>query len=171
MKDYIYQKVEKLKKKYKTSDPYKILESMKVEIWETPVGSSMKGFCFLTNQIFYVSINPNLPEEMRRLVAAHELGHIILHKSKLKMAMMTDYRIDDMQKDSEYEANLFAAELLVEDSELLHEMTDKDIDYYSLSSKLNMPPSMMAFKLLAMSKRGYHFNLPEEINSKCFAKS
>lgn len=171
MTSYIYQKVHKLKKKYKTSDPYEILESMNVEIWNTPPGTSMKGFCFLSNQILYVSINPDLPAPMHRIVAAHELGHIILHKSKLKMAMMTDYTLENLAKDlTEFEANMFAVELLLDDSEVLEKLSDEDIDYYSLCSKLNITPSMMSYKLHAMTKRGYAFNMPEGIDNRCLLK-
>ncbi|MDO4977885.1 MAG: ImmA/IrrE family metallo-endopeptidase [Eubacteriales bacterium] len=169
-RDYICRKVDYLKKKYKTSDPYEILECMNVEIWEAPSGTSIKGFCFLSNQIFYVSINPELSPQMKRIVAAHELGHIILHKKELKMAMMTDYTFDDLQKDTEIDANLFAVELLLDDSEVAKEAMNEENDYYSLCSKLNIMPSMMAYKLKAMINRGYQYNLPEEINSRCLAK-
>lgn len=167
MKQYIFQQVEKLKKKYKTSDPFIILEGMNVQIWDTPEGTKMKGFCFLANKTFYVSINPDLPYEMRRIVAAHELGHIILHKAQLKMAMMTDYNLNDFQKDTEYEANMFAVELLVSDDEINQGVLMDGDEYFTLCSKLNITPTMMSFKLFAMHGRGYSYHLPMDIDSRC----
>ena len=38
----------------------------------------------------YVMISSFLSEEEKMIVAAHELGHIILHRSQLKMAPMQD---------------------------------------------------------------------------------
>lgn len=170
MKEYIYKEVQKLKTRYKTSDPFQILKAMHVEVWDTPHNCDMKGFCFLSNRQFYISINPTLPPQMRRIVAAHELGHIILHKSRLKMAMMTDYSIDSIQKDAEYEANLFAAELLLEDDDIISEMDQDNSNYFSLCSGLNITPSMMSFKLYSMSNRGYSLQLPIEIDSRCLRK-
>ena len=41
-------------------------------------------------QTIYVMINSFLSEEEQRIVAAHELGHIVLHRAQLKMAPMKD---------------------------------------------------------------------------------
>ena len=170
MKEYIFLQVEKLKKKYRTSDPFTILEAMNVQIWDTPQSCKLKGFCFLANQTFYVSIHPDLPEEMRRIVAAHELGHIILHKSQLKMAMMTDYNLNNYQKDTEYEANLFAADLLISDEEVRKELLEADGAYYAMCSRLNITPTMMSYKLFSMDDRGYDYPLPLGIDSRCLGR-
>ena len=63
----------------------------------------------------YVMISSFLSEEEKMIVAAHELGHIILHRSQLKMAPMQDDTLYNMTDNTEYQANLFAADLLIED--------------------------------------------------------
>ena len=67
----------------------------------------------------YVMISSFLSEEEKMIVAAHELGHIILHRSQLKMAPMQDDTLYNMTDNTEYQANLFAADLLIEDEETL----------------------------------------------------
>lgn len=52
---------------------------------------------------------------LKNIVAAHELGHIILHRSQLKMAPMKDDVLYNMRDNTEYEANLFAADLILDD--------------------------------------------------------
>ena len=169
MKEYIYQQVEQLKKKFKTSDPFEILEAMHVQIWQTPQDCKMKGFCFFANHTFYISIDPELSDQMKKIVAAHELGHIILHKEQLKTATMTDYSLNNYQKDTEYEANLFAAELLLSDEEIKNGVSE-NIGYFTLCSKLNITPMIMSFKLFSMCGRGYSYNLPIEIDSRCLGR-
>ena len=44
----------------------------------------------------YVMISSFLSEEEKMIVAAHELGHIILHRSQLKMAPMQDDTLYNM---------------------------------------------------------------------------
>ena len=65
----------------------------------------------------YVMISSFLSEEEKMIVAAHELGHIILHRSQLKMAPMQDDTLYNMTDNTEYQANLFAADLLIEPDE------------------------------------------------------
>ena len=55
----------------------------------------------------YVMISSFLSEEEKMIVAAHELGHIILHRSQLKMAPMQDDTLYNMTDNTEYQANLF----------------------------------------------------------------
>ena len=51
---------------------------------------TLKGYCFMSCKTIYVMISSFLSEEEKMIVAAHELGHIILHRSQLKMAPMQD---------------------------------------------------------------------------------
>ena len=78
---YIYNKVEKLVKKFKTRDPFEILEEMNVIVGETDRYEKLKGYCFMSCQTIYVMVSSFLSEEEKKIVAAHELGHIILHLS------------------------------------------------------------------------------------------
>lgn len=83
MSNYIYDTVEKLCKKYKTRDPFELLNGMNVIVTESFAFSNLKGFCFLNCRTTYVVINGNLTDSEKRIVAAHELGHIVLHKDHL----------------------------------------------------------------------------------------
>ena len=115
---YIYNKVEKLVKKFKTRDPFEILEAMNVIVGETDRYEKLKGYCFMSCQTIYVMISSFLSEEEKKIVAAHELGHITLHRPQLKMAPMKDDVLYNMRDNTEYEANLFAADLILDDKEI-----------------------------------------------------
>ena len=77
-----------------------------------------------------------LSEEEKRIVAAHELGHIVLHRRQLKMAPMSDNRLYNMTDETEYQANLFAADLLISDKDVADLSKNEELDYFSFCTQL-----------------------------------
>ncbi len=168
--DYIYERTKKIVSKYKTRDPVEILEAMGVIVLTSDGYEKLKGYCFLSCRIFYVVLSSSLSDMERRTVAAHELGHILLHKDQLKLAPMGDSALYNMTGQTEYEANLFAADLLIEDESVEEMSKDPDADYFSICSSLGVSPELMSFKLFSLIKRGYSYNMPMDINSCFLAK-
>ena len=167
---YIYDETQKLIRKYKTRDPFKIMDDMHIIVGETSNFQKLKGFCFMSCKTIYVQISSFLSEEEKQIVAAHELGHIILHKTQLKMAPMKDDTLYNMQDNTEYQANLFAADLLLSDADIADMAHNEDLDYFSLCSTLNPTPELMSFKLYSLTKRGQAYHMPMEIQSNFLAK-
>ena len=120
-------------------------------------------------QTIYVMLSSFLLEEEKRIVAAHELGHVILHRTQL-MAPMSDNRLYNMINETEYQANLFAADLLIEDQDVAELSKNEDLDYFSFCSSLYATPELMSFKLYSLMKRGQAYHMPMEINSGFLAK-
>lgn len=169
--NYIYTQVEKIIKKYRTRDPFKILEHMHVIVSEVSTFKNLKGFCFISCQTMYIQISSWLSDEEKRIVAAHELGHLILHKNQLKAAPMTDNSLYNMKDNTEYEANLFAADLLLEDADIAELSHQEDMDYFGICSTLNVSPELMSFKLYSLTKRGQGYSMPLDIQSNFLAKN
>ena len=167
---YIYDETQKLIRKYKTRDPFKIMDNMHVIVGESSSFQKLKGFCFMSCKTIYVQISSFLSEEEKQIVAAHELGHIILHRTQLKMAPMKDDTLYNMQDNIEYQANLFAADLLLSDADIADMAHNEDLDYFSLCSTLNSTPELMSFKLYSLTKRGQAYHMPMEIQSNFLAK-
>lgn len=167
---YIYDETQKLIRKYKTRDPFKIMDDMHIIVGETSSFQKLKGFCFMSCKTIYVQISSFLSEEEKQIVAAHELGHIILHRTQLKMAPMKDDTLYNMQDNTEYQANLFAADLLLADADIADMAHNEDLDYFSLCSTLNSTPELMSFKLYSLTKRGQAYHMPMEIQSNFLAK-
>ena len=99
------------------------------------------------------------PQE-RKIVAAHELGHILLHSDKLKAAAHHEMNIYDMGDKTEYQANLFAADLLIDDEDVEDLARSEEMDYFTMAQYLSTNPQLLAFKLFSMARRGYHYNVP-----------
>ncbi len=68
------------------------------------------------------------------------------------MAPMQDDTLYNMTDNTEYQANLFAADLLIEDEEIEDMVQNEDLDYFGLCSSLNATPELMSFKLYSPDK-------------------
>ena len=167
---YIYTETNKLIRKYGTRDPFEIMDQMHIVVGETSRYQKLKGYCFMSCKTIYVMISSFLSEEEKKIVAAHELGHIILHRSQLKMAPMKDDTLYNMMDNTEYQANLFAADLLLDDSDIADMVQNEDLDYFGLCSSLNSSPELMSFKLYSLTKRGQAYHMPMEIQSNFLGK-
>lgn len=73
-----------------------------------------------------------------------------------------------MTNPTEYESNLFAADLLIEDSEVEHLSQEVELDFFGMCSCLNVHPQPMCFKLFSLIKRGFSYQMPMGLNSKFF---
>ncbi len=159
-KTYIYDEVERLVKKCKSRNPFDILDALNVVVMESNSYQKLKGYCFCANRTVYVVINESLHPALKKIVAAHELAHIILHKKMLQLAPMKDSVLYDMTTETEYEANLFAADLLIPDDVISDMSKDEDMDYFRICQTLSISPDLMSFKLFSLIKRGYAYPMP-----------
>lgn len=154
----IFQSVHKLTRQYSTRDPFIILREKGVTIRYSNRLEKLKGYCVCCLRSFFVVINSRLTEEEQRVVAAHELGHIVLHRSTLSSACLSDYSLYDTTSHEEREANAFAAELLLEDCDMTCFSEGEAADLFCLACTYSVPPELVAIKLQAMNARGYTFN-------------
>lgn len=118
MKDYIKNRAEALAEEYHTRNPFELLETLGIDIEFNSEFAELKGFFTIINGCRFAVINANLPYEEQKIVAAHELGHALLHEEFAKDAQLCDTMLYDMRSKPEFEANLFAAYLLISDSDI-----------------------------------------------------
>jgi Zn-dependent peptidase ImmA (M78 family) len=111
--DKIKDNIKDLVKKNKTRNPFELAEALEIILVESSLKDGLNG-CYHEKAGFqFIYINRDLPYEKRLMVAAHELGHAILHRGRniLYLSNNTYYTRGTFER----EANLFAAELLLED--------------------------------------------------------
>ena len=153
---YIIDVLRKLKKKYGTLDIYELCERMGILIHYYPMGKGLKsgkGFFTRQAQIKVITVNSDLPEIVRRFVIAHELGHAVLHYDPC-IQMFRDMVLFDETTVTELEANLFAAEILLEDEEVIGLLRDGS-SFFETAAVLNVPAELLDFKLRMMRMKGY----------------
>lgn len=167
---YVYQEIGKLVRKHGTRDPFELLDAMHVQVRFYFDLHRTKGFSRYFLRQYFVGINGNLPEEEQRIVAAHELGHIVLHAQALRNSPLFDTAVYDKRSGAEYEANLFAADLLLRDEDIMEASERPETSFESLCLSLGTTPGLMNFKLRSMSGRGIGIPLFAECDSRFLAR-
>lgn len=162
----IRREARRLKAKFHTADPYEICAEMRIRIELKPMGKnpgSCKGFFLTRFRKKVITLNSDLPEEIRRIILIHELGHAVLHSSPQLCAFHEFSFMCDTDR-LEYEANVFAAEFILDDRDVL-DVVGADNDYFHCAQVLSVPPELLDFKLRLMERRGFELNAPHIANS------
>ena len=107
--------VDSLVRKYKSRNPFEIIEHLNVIVVFYPL-HGVKGFYqyFQRNNIIY--IDESLSDKEKLFVCGHELGHMFLHKKS--NAIFMDSRTQLNTTKYEIEADRFAMNLLLSDSDI-----------------------------------------------------
>lgn len=164
-----YQEAELLVRKYHTRDPFALIEAApELRLWLSEAYSpeGLKGYATIQNRTKYIVVNRNLSPEEQRVVAAHELGHIVKHEPRLRIAPMQDLNIYNATGKLEREANFFAADFLISDIQALDEIHSCGADFFSVARSLRVPAPFFAFKLYSLVQRGNAMQLPVDLDSR-----
>ena len=154
--DDICKSAKKITETYGKRDPFCLCGDMDIILLFQALGTekkSVKGFYFESHRIRTITINSDLPEELQRIIAAHELGHAVLHRTE-KVHGFNELWLFDEATSMEREANLFAAELLIDDEELL-EILREGSTFFEAAARLRVPMELLEFKLRLMRNKGY----------------
>jgi Zn-dependent peptidase ImmA (M78 family) len=138
-------RVRNLVRKHGTRNPETIAKELGITIQKKPFTKVMGFFKKELGNKFIV-VNSNLSEDMQRLVIAHELGHALLHNSKLTN-YIHEYTLTPRGR-VEIEANRFAAELLINEA---------DVDKHSIEN-------------MSLDQLSYYFGVPKELVQYKFCK-
>ena len=116
-----------------------------------------------------IFLNGRLEEPMKTMVLAHEIGHDRFHRKMAGDAPLKEFVLFDMKDTTEYEANAFAAHLLLSDEEVLG-FLQSSMDLASVASSLNVNINMLLIKLAEMNRLGMDLPLPFEPDGSFFRK-
>lgn len=153
----IRHEVHRLKAKYKTDDPYEICDAMDITVSKKMMGrheGSCKGFFINNSRCKTIVINDAQPALIQRIILVHELGHAVLHAGSTKVSAFHDTAVLDNTDCLEYEANVFSAEFLLDDDEVL-DLLKSGYSYFEVARNNCVPSELLDFKLQIMRSRGY----------------
>jgi len=154
-KDYIQSVASNLIQRYDTRDPFELCKATGVEVFFANLGSLKGMYKYLKRNRFAV-INQDLDDYTRKLVCAHELGHDLLHRGLSKKLCLQEFVLYDMKSRPEYEANLFASEILLPDDEIFT-YAHEGYDIEQIAKVLFTDINLVALKMASMNARGYRF--------------
>ncbi len=154
----------------KTNDIWTILEILGILCIKRDLGSprnGLKGFCVYHDEHYCIVINQNLPVYLQILVAWHELGHIILDPELLMDGnCLFDYDFSGAVNASERRANLFAAEGMIDDTELI-DMLCSGCSLHTAASELRVPEEFVKYKVRILREFDTPLNYVDMPDSCC----
>lgn len=156
----ISQKIDHLIKKHDTRDPFKLCKELKIKVHYKDLGYALKAFYFYQSRIKNIVINSRSGKIVQRVLCGHELGHSILHTELAALHGFQEIELFESSIPAEYEANLFAAELIIPDNDLFELLNDKDKTFFSIAKELYVPAELLDFKFRILKNKGYHLEAP-----------
>lgn len=168
------EKANTLLRDYDTTEPpvpvSKIAEHLGAEIREAPGDSDVSGMLFRDGRSIVIGINTAHHDNRQRFTIAHEIGHLVLHRSPVYLDTVhhRDTRAALGTDDEEIEANQFAASLLMPASFIRRDLEDgrfnvddlhagDDVSLRKLAERYKVSTRAMTLRLVNL-----HF-LPENV--------
>lgn len=160
----IVAKANRIVKMYGTRDPFKIVSELGIIVKHCKLGR-LRGAYKVINRVGFIFLNEELDEIEQRIVLLHELGHDRLHKAEaIKAGGFQEFKIFDMTRNRmEYEANVFAAQLELDDDEFL-DYSERGYDLQQMASAMNSDINLIALKADILISQGYRFRRQEHKN-------
>jgi len=155
MNENIRKRAGQLVRQCDTNDPFRIAREAGAEVHFRDLGK-LKGMYACIKRNRYIVINQHMNVWLQKLVCAHELGHDQFHRELATNRWIHEFMLYNMNQRPEYEANVFAAELLLRDTDII-EMSDSGLDIEQIARSLYSDVNLVALKLGLLSQRGYRF--------------
>jgi Zn-dependent peptidase ImmA (M78 family) len=149
-----------LTRRFQTRNPYEICKELGIRIRLKDLGTDIKAYYFYQSRIRNIVVNSRVSETIRRILVAHELGHDRLHQEMAMLKGFQEVELFDMAQPTEYEANIFAAELLIDDDEILKLLNDDDKSFFGVARELYVPAALLDFKFRVLKHKGYRIEAP-----------
>ena len=162
--DHIAKVVEALSRKYHTRDPSELCKELGIRIRLKDLETELKAYYYCQSRIRNIVVNFRVSEIVRRILMAHELGHDQLHNKIALAKGFQEVGLFNMTIPTEYEANVFAAELLIDDVELLGLIKDENSSFFGMAKELYVPAGLLDFKFRILKRKGYSIEAPHIAN-------
>ena len=126
--------------------------------------TTLLGMYTVINDERHILLNPHMNSVTERIICAHELGHDVLHRTSIdRFKAYCDTGSCFRRTKMEYEANVFAAHLLIYGDELLETLAETG-NVMTTAVKLNTELDLLLIKLDEMKRLGYNINVPLDVN-------
>lgn len=146
----------KLVKRCDTRNPFEIADQLGIEVMFCENFGSLKGMYRVIKRNRFIFLNKDLDESMMHIVCAHELGHDQLHRQMAKTHPIQEFMLYDMKSRPEYEANIVAAEILLDHDEVLEYIYGYGYTAEQIARAMGTDINLVALKVAHLSTLGYN---------------
>lgn len=127
---------------------------------ETDLGTDVyKGNYSYIKRQHIVQFNRRLGA-YRDAVIYHEVGHRVLHWKSTDFVFHIDSDMYGVKTTFEVEANVFSAEMLLDDDRVLSCFFRKGYTFFQTAQALGVPDEILYFKCKILQARGHKINIP-----------
>ena len=149
---------------YENRRPERIAKEMGILIVPAPFKKQKGAYKVIERQPI-IFINDSLHPVVREIVFGHELGHHLLHREEaIQAGGFQEFNLFEMRENRmEYEANLFAAQLMLPDDEI-KEYIYRGFDVQQIARAMRSDINLVAIKGDLLRSQGYQFNHQEHSN-------
>ena len=145
----------RLVKRCGTRDPLQIAADIGIEVMMCDNFGPLKGMYRVIKRNRFIFINEDLPFWLQRIVCAHELGHDQLHRSLAQENPIREFMLYDMRSKPEYEANIVASEILLDNDELLEYIYHYRYSAEQIARAMHTDINLVALKIAHLNEIGY----------------
>lgn len=153
--ELLYQAGSRIVKRCGTRDPFAIADDLGIKILFCDNFGPLKGMYRVIKRNRFVFINRNLSKRMQQIVCAHEIGHDQLHRHLAKGGAIQEFMLYDMTIKPEYEANIVAADILLDTEEILEHIYRNYYSVGQIAKAMGIDQNLVALKIECLSKAGY----------------
>ncbi len=156
----IEEKALALRRRCGTCDPFLIAAELGITVMHTDSLKRLKGMYRVIKRNRFIILNNNNPAELDRIVCAHELGHDQLHREYAKACAFQELAPFDTSTRREYEANLFAASLLL-DGDAVMELINEGLDASAIAAATGTDANLVALKVDCLIRSGHRLRVQD----------
>ena len=152
--EYLTEIGRELVKRSGTRDPFRIADDLGIVVLFRNLGK-LKGMYRIIRRNRFIFIKQDLGEQKRIIVCAHEIGHDRCHQHLAKGGGIREFVLYDMTSKPEYEANIVAAEILLDTDEILEYIYDYGYTTEQIAGAMNTDINLVALKVAHLAQSGY----------------
>ncbi len=141
--------------RYGTRDPFAIARALGIMVLFCENLGALKGMYRVIKRNRFIFINQDLDPRMQAIACAHEIGHDQLHRSMAKNDAIQEFVLYDMATKPEYEANIVAAEILLDTDTVLEYLYAYRYTSQQIAQAMHTDINLVALKVAHLAESGY----------------
>ena len=153
--EYLYEAGSRIVKRCGNRDPFAIAENLGIEVIYCNHFGPLKGMYRVVKRCRFIFITNALSERMQKIVCAHEIGHDQLHRHLAKGGAIREFMLYDMTIRPEYEANVVAADMLLDTEEILEYIYEDHYSVEQITKAMGTDQNLVALKIECLVNAGY----------------
>lgn len=138
-----------------TRDPFRIARELGIEVLFCEDFGPLKGMYRVIKRNRFIFINKDLSSHMQTIVCAHEIGHDRLHRNMAMNDAIHEFMLYDMATKPEYEANIVAAEILLDTDTIIEYIYDYGFTSEQIARVRYSDINLVALKVAHLVEIGY----------------